>query len=80
MGYTHSSVQKPQHCRHDADSRTAAVYTKAGRKHKGGTDNTPKHSQPNIKQNANKTGADQPSHRGSGIQWLFTDSDFDYRL
>lgn len=62
MGYTHSSVQRLPHCRHDADSHTAAVNTKAGRKHKGGTDNMPKHSQPNIKQNANKTGADQPSH------------------
>lgn len=64
MGYTHNSVQrKLQHCRHDADSHPAAVYTKAGRKHKGDTDNIPEDLQPNMKQNANKTGADQPSHR-----------------
>lgn len=51
MGHTHSIVQrKLQHCRHEADSHTAAVYTKAGRKHKGGRDNTPKDSQRNIKQ------------------------------
>lgn len=51
MGDTHSIVQKLQHCRPDADSRAAAAYTKAGRKHKGGTDNMPKVLQPNIEQN-----------------------------